>query len=78
VPSMRTLSTGYQRPHPRIITRSSPFLPAFGHGQTPGIPDSRRAEEGLVLQGRASSGGYSLIASVTPFKLRCAQRARWC
>ena len=26
MPSMRTLSTGYQRPHPRIITRSSPFL----------------------------------------------------
>src|SRR5579859_8164794 len=22
---MRTLSTGYQRPHPRIITRSCPF-----------------------------------------------------
>ncbi len=77
MPSMRTLSTGYQRPHPRIITRSNPFLPAFGHGQTLGTPDSRRAEEGLVLQGRASFGGYSLIASVTPFKLRCAQRARW-
>jgi hypothetical protein len=25
MPSMRTLSTGYQRPHPRIITRSCPF-----------------------------------------------------
>ena len=24
-PSMRTLSTGYQRPHPRIITRRCPF-----------------------------------------------------
>jgi hypothetical protein len=24
-PSMRTLSTGYQRPQPRIITRSCPF-----------------------------------------------------
>ena len=25
-PSILTLSTGYQRPHPRIITRSCPFL----------------------------------------------------
>ena len=59
--------------HPQL-----PLPPSDRDDRPHGTTDPRRAEEGLVPQGRASSGGYSLIASVTPFKLRCAQRARWC
>ena len=50
--SMLTCSTGYQRPQPRIITRSRPFHAAFGHDRPDGATHPGTAEKGLLHQGR--------------------------
>ena len=47
-PSILTLSTGYQRPHPRIITPQLPLPPSDRDDRPHGTTDPRRAEEGLV------------------------------
>lgn len=72
---MHTLGTSYQRPHPRVITRSCPFLVSFRDHRPHGTTHLRRAVEGLLHQGRASSGGYSLIAGVTPFAKPLVRKA---
>jgi hypothetical protein len=52
VRSILTLSTGYQRLQPRIITRSCPFHPAFGHNRPQRTTHPHRAEERLLHESR--------------------------